>query len=184
MRVCEGADLIVAGSLGEHRAACVAEARGIPLACLHYAPTRPTAAYPNMLITTQRLPPRRSLATHSVLQRKYWRSMAGDINYFRDTLGLAPVDAPTAARLSATGTLELQAYHRMLVPDLDDYPPRRPIIGFLAADRELRERLGEQDVDPDLDAWLAEGGAAGVRRVRQHAGHRSRRDARHDHRRR
>ena len=42
LRVCDGADLIVTGSLSEHRAACVAESRGIPLVCLHYAPMRPT----------------------------------------------------------------------------------------------------------------------------------------------
>jgi sterol 3beta-glucosyltransferase len=157
LRVCENADLIVAGSLGEHRAACVAEARGIPLICLHYAPMRPTVAYPNMLITTQPLERRRNLATHSVFQRMYWRSMAQDINHFRGHLGLAPATAPTATRLAAAGTLELQAYHRALVPDLDDYQANRPIIGFLTPDRELRERLGEQDVDPGLDTWLTNG---------------------------
>ena len=140
LRVCDGADLIIAGSLAEHRAACVAEARRIPLICLHYAPMRPTAAYPNMLITTEPLPRRRSLATHSLFQRMYWRSMAQDINTFRSTLGLAPVTTPTAIRLAAAGTLELQAYHRALVPDLADYPAHRPIIGFLAPDQVLRQR--------------------------------------------
>ncbi len=157
LRVCDGADLIVTGSLSEHRAACVAEARGVPLVCLHYAPMRPTSAYPNMLITTVGLPRRRNLATHSLFQRMYWRSMAQDINNFRDGLGLAPVTTPTATRLAAAGTLELQAYHSALVPDLGDYPTRRPIIGFLTPDRELRERLGELDVDPELDAWLSDG---------------------------
>lgn len=42
LRVCDGADLIVTGSLSEHRAACVAEARKVPLVCLPYAPMRPT----------------------------------------------------------------------------------------------------------------------------------------------
>jgi sterol 3beta-glucosyltransferase len=157
LRVCENADLIVAGSLGEHRAACVAEARGIPLVCLHNAPMRPTGAYPNMLITTQPLVRRRNLATHSVFQRMYWRSMAQDINHFRGHLGLPPATAPTAIRLADAGTLELQAYHRALVPELDDYQANRPIIGFLTPDRELRERLGEQDVDPGLDTWLTNG---------------------------
>ena len=157
LRVCDGADLIIAGSLAEHRAACVAEAHRIPLVCLHYAPMRPTAAYPNMLITTEPLPRRRSLATHSLFQRMYWRIMAQDINTFRSTLGLAPVTTPTAIRLAAAGTLELQAYHRTLVPDLTDYPAHRPIIGFLAPDRMLRQRLGELDVDPELDAWLTDG---------------------------
>lgn len=157
LRVCEGADLIVTGSLGEHRAACVADARGIPLVCLHYAPMRPNAAYPNLLITTERLSARRNLATHSVFQRMYWRSMAMDINHFRGRLGLAPADAPTAIRLAAAGTLELQAYHRALVPELGDYQENRPLIGFLAPDAELRDRLGESTVDSGLDAWLASG---------------------------
>ena len=157
LRVCDGADLIVTGSLSEHRAACVAEARGVPLVCLHYAPMRPTGAYPNMLVTTGRLPRRRNLATHSMFQRMYWRSMAADINNFRAGLGLASVSTPTATRLAAAGTLELQAYHPGLVPDLGDYPAHRPVIGFLTPDHELRERLGELDVDPETDAWLAAG---------------------------
>lgn len=157
LRVCDGADLIVAGSLAEHRAACVAEARGMPLAGLHYAPMRPTGAYPNMLITTGRLPRRRNLATHSLFQRMYWRSMAHDINTFRASIGLPPTNTPTAIRLAAARTLELQAYHPALVPDLTDYPAHRPIVGFLTPDDDLRRRLGELEVDSDLDAWLAEG---------------------------
>jgi UDP:flavonoid glycosyltransferase YjiC (YdhE family) len=87
----------------------------------------------------------------------YWRSMAQDINHFRADLGLAPVSTPTATRLAAAGTLELQAYHPALVPDLTDYPTHRPIIGFLTPDRDLKNQLGEEDVDPDLDAWLTDG---------------------------
>lgn len=157
LHVCDAADLIVTGSLSEHRAACVAESMEIPLVCLHYAPMRPTGDYPNMLITTVRMSRRHNLATHSLFQRMYWRSMAQDINNFRVGLGLAPVTSPTATRLAAARTLELQAYHPALVPDLDDYPSDRPIIGFLALDRALRERLGELDVDPETEAWLAAG---------------------------
>lgn len=90
-------------------------------------------------------------------QRMYWRSMASDINSFRADLGLAPVTTPTATRPAAARTLELQAYHRALVPALDDYPTHRPIVGFLTPDPELRRRLGEFDVDPALDAWLSNG---------------------------
>ncbi len=157
LRICDGADLVVTGSLSEHRAACVAESQAIPLVCLHYAPMRPTGAYTNMLITSARLTRRRSLATHSLFQRMYWRSMAQDINNFRAGLALAPVTTPTATRLAAAGTLELQAYHRALVPDLIDYPAHRPIIGFLTPDHDLRERFGELDVDDETDAWLTNG---------------------------
>jgi hypothetical protein len=134
-----------------------------------------------MLITTKRLPRRRNLATHSLFQRMYWRSIAQDINTFRVSLGLAPVSTPTATRLAAAGPLELQAYHPALVPDLADYPARRPIIGFLAPGRELRDRLGELDVDPETDAWLADGEPPGVRWLRQHARHRPGGDDGHDH---
>lgn len=118
---------------------------------------RPTGAYPNMLITTGRLPRRRNLATHSLFQRMCWRSTAQDINNFRASLGLAPVTTATATRLAASRTLELQAYHSALVPDLADYPTHRPVIGFLSPDRDLRERLGELNVDPETDAWLTDG---------------------------
>jgi len=157
LRICEGADLIVTGSLSEHRGACVTESRGIPLVCLHYAPMRPTAAYPNMFISTERFSARRNLATHSLFQRMYWRSMAHDINKFRSDLGLAPASTSTAIRLAAEKTLELQAYSPALVPDLMDYPANRPIIGFLTPERDLQQRLGEVEIDPDLDAWLTDG---------------------------
>lgn len=81
--------------------------------------------------------------------------MSSDINNFRASPGLPPVHTPTAIRLAAAQTLELQAYHQALVPDLTDYPAQRPIVGFLTPDDDLRRRLGELDVDPTLDAWLA-----------------------------
>jgi sterol 3beta-glucosyltransferase len=155
--VCTDADIIVAGSLGEHRAACVAEARGIPLVCVHYVPVRPTRAYPNMLVTTRSLPGAVNLATHALFQRMYWRSMREDINRFRGQLGLPAATASTATRLAAAGTLELQAYHAALVPALTDYPAQRPIIGFPVVGPDLRERLGETGGDPELDGWLADG---------------------------
>ena len=156
-RICDGADLIVAGSLTEHRAACVAEAAGIPLVCLHYAPMRPNRAYPHLLVTTRSLPGPVNAVTHAVFQRAYWRSMAEDINHFRADLELAPATSPTATRLAAAGTLELQAYHRALVPELDDYPANRPIVGFMTPDRDLAQRLGEADLDPEIENWLADG---------------------------
>ena len=154
---CKDADVIVAGSLGEPRAACVAEARGIPLVCLHYVPVRPTRAYPNMLVTTRSLPGPINLATHALFQRMYWRSMRADINHFRAQLDLPATTTPTATRLAAARTLELQAYHPALVPALTDYPAHRPIIGFTVVGQELRERLGETGGDPELDRWLADG---------------------------
>lgn len=63
----------------------------------------------------------------------------------------------TARQLAAAGATELQAYSRLLVPDLDDYGPHRPLVGFLDPTPELRSRLGETGIDPDLEAWLDDG---------------------------
>ena len=157
LRVCDGADLIVTGSLSEHRAACVAEAHGVTAGlpalradaadrCLpeHADHHRAVAAPPEPGNAFD--VPTDVLAQHGPGHQ-----------HLPGGLGLAPVSTPTATRLAAAGTLELQAYHPALVPDLVDYPAHRPIIGFLTPDHELRERLGELDVDPETDAWLTDG---------------------------
>jgi len=157
LRVCAGADLIVTGVLREDCAVCIGEASGVPVVALHTSPHRPTRAYPNYLVTTRGLPGPLNRATATLFERTPWRRMRSDINDFRSQLGLAPTRRPTPARIASAGLLELQAYSRLLVPRLDDYGPRRPLVGFLSLDAGTRRRLGEAGVDDDLDAWLTAG---------------------------
>ncbi|MFJ8493761.1 hypothetical protein ACIRBZ_36285 [Streptomyces sp. NPDC094038] len=53
-RTCEGADLIVSGSLTEDAALLIAEARRLPLALLHLFPARANDAVPNPFATSRR----------------------------------------------------------------------------------------------------------------------------------
>lgn len=155
--VCEGADAIVAGLLTEDRAACIGEARGIPVVTVHMAPFRRTRAYPNCFVTSRPLPGPLNLATGAMFDRVWWKGLAEDINHFRTELGLATTKKPTPARLAAAGAVELQAFSPTLAPGIRDYGERRPIIGNLSPDPDLRASLGEGIVDPDLDSWLAAG---------------------------
>jgi sterol 3beta-glucosyltransferase len=157
LTVCEGKDLIVAGILVEDRLAVVAEAQGVPLVCLHYAPLRRTSSYPPLLMTTRRLPRIVNVAAHALFERLWWQHQTDAVNQLRVQLGVAPVATSTASRLAAAGALELQLFSSVLTPKLKDYPVRLPILGFSGMPSELRSRLGESNVDPELDQWLAEG---------------------------
>lgn len=160
LRACEGAELIVCGILGEDHALCVAEAWGIPLVSLHLAPSRPTRAYPNFLVTTRQLHLGVvNRATGSLVERVVWNKLRGDTNALRARLGLAASRRTTTARMADMGVPEVQGYSTALAPRLHDYGARRPITGFLTPDAELRRQLGEQGVDADLDAWLDAGDA-------------------------
>lgn len=158
LRACEGAEIIVCGILGEDHALCVAEAWGIPLVSLHLAPSRPTAAYPNFLVTTRQLHLGvANRATGRLVERVVWNKLRGDTNALRMRLGLPPARRTTTARMAEMGVPELQGYSAVLAPGLRDYGSRRPITGFLTPDGELRRQLGEEGVDADLDAWLEAG---------------------------
>jgi hypothetical protein len=130
LRVCDGADLIVTGSPSEHRAACVAESRGIPLVCLRYAPMRPIDAYPehadhHKTVAAPPEPWRRIRCSNGCTGAALPRTSTSS-GEPQASAGQHPDGDPPGGR----GTLELQAYHPALVPDLTDYPARWPIIGF------------------------------------------------------
>ena len=159
LRACDGADVIVAGLLTEDRAACIGEAKGIPVVTLHMAPFRRTRAFPNCFVTTRQLPGPLNLASGAMFDRVWWKGLRGDINNYRTELGLATTKKPTAARLALVGSTELQAFSPTLAPGIRDYGALRPIIGNVSPGPELRALLGEGTLDPDLDSWLAEGEA-------------------------
>ena len=123
------------------------------------APFRRTRAYPNCFVTTRPLPGPLNLATGAMFDRVWWKGLQRDINHFRTELGLATTKKPTPVRLAAAGSTELQAFSPTLAPGIHDWGERRPLIGNLSPDAELRAALGEGTIDSDLDKWLAEGEA-------------------------
>lgn len=152
-----GADLLVAGILAEDEAAAHAEAAGVPLVTLHSVPLRRTSAYAAPLVTPRRLPGPVNRLTHRLFEQVWWRGVRNDVAEVRHDLGLPPARRSTAQMLAAIGATELQAYSPLLVPALDDYGPHRPLVGFLTLPAELRARMGENGVDPQLAAWLDAG---------------------------
>ena len=155
--VTAGADLIVAGVLTEDLACCLAEAQAVPFVALHSAPWRPTRAFANPLVTIRELPAPLNRGSGRLFERIAWRTYRQDVNQARAGLGLAPTRRSTPARVAASGSLELQAYHQAVVPGLRDYGPRRPLVGFLTPDAQTRTRLAEAELPAGLDAWLDAG---------------------------
>ena len=153
----EGAGLVVGGLLAEDLALPAAEALGVPYASLHSAPYRRTRAVANFMVTTHQLPGPLNKATGALFDRVWWKGVADSVATFRTQVGLPADPTPTARKLSRSGALELQAYSRSLVPSLNDYGPRRPLVGLPVPTPELRRELGDAPVDRRLDRWLADG---------------------------
>ncbi|SDF22324.1 UDP:flavonoid glycosyltransferase YjiC, YdhE family [Blastococcus aurantiacus] len=155
--VTAGADLVVAGVLAEDVALAAAEAAGVLLVTLHSFPVRRTSAYPAALVTQRPLPAPVNRITHLLFEQVWWRGVRTEVADCRRDLGLPASRRSTARQLADRGSTEVQAYSRLLVPALDDYGPHRPLVGFLDPTPELRARVGETGIDPDLAGWLDEG---------------------------
>jgi UDP:flavonoid glycosyltransferase YjiC (YdhE family) len=158
VEAAHGADVIVSSYLLEAQALCLAEASGQPFIAVHIFPLRPTAAVPHPLVTTRSLPvPRMAMATHRLFEGLVWAATRADVNAFRVQLGLPPTRLSTPRRAAAAGALELQVYSRHLVPGLNDWPSRRPVVGVLRHDPQTEDLFGEGNLAPDLATWLAVG---------------------------
>ncbi|CAO5159881.1 sterol 3beta-glucosyltransferase [Frankia sp. AiPs1] len=156
--ISDGADLVVSGVTIEDEAACVADWRGVPMASLHHVPLRANGAFPFFIATTtRRLPRAINYLMYPAVDFAGWRAFAGDVNRLRARMGLAPTRESTPRRLARAGATEIQAYSRFLVPELADWGPRLPLVGFLTLSSEQRQQLGEHQLDPELDEWLADG---------------------------
>ena len=92
------------------------------------------------------------------------RPYSGLIRSWReDHLGLAPRGDPPAPAKT------LYCYSPSLVPTPADWPPDTVATGYW-----LREGRGEEPVDPELEAFVARGRAAGLCRLRKQRRSRSR----------
>lgn len=159
-RACEGADVIVAGVLTEDFSTVMADALGVPLASLHFAPIRRTTSFPNPLVTTRPLPlGALNGLTHALVDRLWWGGYRDDVNTFRRQRGLAPTRQSTAQRQAASGAWAVQAYSPTLVPQPADWGATKPVVGAIRFPDAARARLGEATPDPELAAWVEAGPA-------------------------
>lgn len=150
---CAGADVVVAGILAEDIAQVYGEAEGAPLVSLHSAPVRSTSAYAHPLVTGRSMVGPLNRLTGVLFDMVWWKGVRDETLRAREDTGLPPVKTSLAKRHSGPNDLELQAYDPLLVPELD-WGPRRPLVGFLSLNDELRGALDETGLDSALHAWF------------------------------
>jgi UDP:flavonoid glycosyltransferase YjiC (YdhE family) len=148
MSEADGADLLFTGLVFEDGAANVAEYYGIPLATLHYFPMRPNG---------QLLPYLPAPLSRTVMSVYWWLAL-GLLGSFeraqRRDLGLPRATGPASRRVTARGTLEIQAYDEVCFPGLAaewaKWGGQRPFVGTLTMEMPT-------EADEEVASWIAAG---------------------------
>ncbi|WP_330252753.1 glycosyltransferase [Nocardia sp. NBC_00565] len=161
IEVCADADLIVASTVTEDRAASVAEAMGVGLVSLHYFPCRTNSAYPfpGALPPHWHPPALVNRATWAFAENLRRVVFMRYLNALRAELGLAKSRASTAAVLARANVPEVQIYDPALVPGLpEQWDERRPFTGFLTLDHAARDAVGDLAGDhAGILSWIDAG---------------------------
>jgi UDP:flavonoid glycosyltransferase YjiC (YdhE family) len=148
MSLAEGADLLLTGVNFEQPAANVAEFYDIPLAVLHYSPTRVNGQILPML------PAPLIRLTMTALEWLVWRLTKKLEDAQRRELGLPKTKAPYSRRITERGPLEIQAYEKVWFPGLAaewaKWDGQRPFVGALTMELPT-------DADEAISSWIAAG---------------------------
>jgi UDP:flavonoid glycosyltransferase YjiC (YdhE family) len=148
MSLVDGADLLFTNVNGEPPAANVAEYYDIPLASLHTFPVRPNGQLVPIL------PPRLGRSAMMVDQWLTWPITKKLEDAQRRELGLPKATGPSSRRITARGSLEIQAYDEVCFPGLAaewaKFDGRRPFVGALALESPT-------DADAEVASWIAAG---------------------------
>ncbi len=147
--LADGADLLIAGYGFEQFAANVAEYYDIPLATLHFFPTRPNGK------VLPFLPAPLGRAAMTAYDRLSW---AGAVKEVEDAqrlkLGLPKATTPWPHRIAQRGSLEIQAYDQVVIPGLAaewaKFDGQRPFVGTLTLESPT-------DSDEEVASWIAAG---------------------------
>ncbi|NTY62693.1 nucleotide disphospho-sugar-binding domain-containing protein [Mycolicibacterium sphagni] len=152
--LADGADLLFTSNLAfERLAANVAEHHGIPLATLHWFPTRANG---------QLIPSLPAPVVRSAMTAYEWLSRGGSEKKFDDAqrreLGLPKAKGPWPWSIGAHGWLEMQAYDEACFPGLaaewaegnGRRPFNRPFVGTLTMELATA-------ADEDVASWIAAG---------------------------
>ncbi|MCW2555340.1 MAG: rebG 1 [Mycobacterium sp.] len=144
--LAEDADLILTGTTYQEVAANVAEARGVPLAALHYFPCRM-----NSQVLPVRLPGPVLRSGWSAVEWGHWRVLKGAEDAQRRELRLPQARVRAVRRIVEGGTLELQAYDELFFPGLsEEWRGTRQLIGSISLELPTSG-------DDELTDWIAAG---------------------------
>lgn len=155
---CRGADVLVSHALLEDRADALAEAAGIPHVAVHFWPTPPTAELPSPFLAQRSLGPL-NRPSHRLVLEMLWRFSKQEAAAMRRELGLPRARRSFSQRLArGEGGSLLLAYSATISPPPGDWAGASP-IGAFAISPDLRRRIGEWGVPPELERWIADGPA-------------------------
>lgn len=141
----EGADLVLTGTIYQGVAVNVAEYYDIPLAALHYFPSRANGH----VIPVAPAPVVRSAI--SGVWWWYWRMTKNADDAQRRELGLPEAIGSLSHRLMERGALEIQAYDELCFPGLAaEWRGRWPFVGPLTLQLPTA-------ADDEVESWIASG---------------------------
>jgi UDP:flavonoid glycosyltransferase YjiC (YdhE family) len=143
--LADGADLVLTGTIYQGVAANVAEYCGIPLAALHYFPSRVNGHLIPML------PAPLVRSTISGVWWLYWRMTKEADDTQRRDLGLPKATGSLSRRIMDHGSLEIQAYDELCFPGLAaEWGGRWPFVGALTMQLPT-------SADDEAASWIASG---------------------------
>lgn len=146
--LAQGADVLFTGVNFEDAAGNVAEYYDIPLATLHFFPLRANGRFLPFL------PAPLGRLTMRLGEWLAWQNAKKVEGVQRGELALPRAMAPSPWRITARGSLEIQAYDRVCFPGLAEewaeHEGRRPFVGALTLDLPT-------DFDDEVASWVATG---------------------------
>jgi UDP:flavonoid glycosyltransferase YjiC (YdhE family) len=143
--LADGADVVLTGTIYQGVAANVAEYHDIPLAALHYFPSRANGH----LVPIVPAPVTRSAI--SAVWWLYWRMTKDADDAQRRELGLPQATGSLSRRLVDRETLEIQAYDELCFPGLAaEWGGRWPFVGALTLELPT-------PADDEVAAWISAG---------------------------
>lgn len=141
------ADVILTGMTYQEVAFNVAEFYGVPLVAMHWCPVRS-----NDYTLPVQLPRPLRDGVFALTEWVFWRALKPAEDKQRISLELPTATTRSARRIVERGTVEIQAYDKVLFPGLDDKWPQRPFVGFLGLNAETSN-------DAEVTAWIDAGSA-------------------------
>lgn len=154
---CAGADLVVAHMLVGDRAASVCERHGQRCVMASTFPIAPTRAFTNPLVDRELPTGFLKRSSHLLVAQAFYRLGKGDLDHFRNKLGLKPVSRVPWDSLRASGVPVFFIHSAHMVPRPDDWDPQWQVTGQIVPDAGMRAALGERAMSEELSRFIDEG---------------------------
>ncbi|ACC40802.1 glycosyltransferase [Mycobacterium marinum] len=146
--LADGADLVLTGMIHQGIALNAAEYYGIPLATMHFLPSRVNSRVIPILS------PRLNRSVISALWWVHWRVTKNPEEAQRRELGMAKASSSSTSRILKGRSLEIQAYDELCFPGLAaewaEWGDRRPFVGALTLEMPTES-------DNEVLSWIASG---------------------------